>query len=134
MNEKENQKMDELSQKLEAIDQQEALTHPMTGTRRWFFRALTFGIGGAILGTSFIAGAKSNCTAGNKTCGNNTCYSEENTCYTKNYCEVTNTCYTKNYCVEVNSCFYNECKKNNTCYLINSCDYTNTCSEINRTE
>ena len=68
MNEKENQKIDELSQRLEAIDQQEAQNHPMTGTRRWFFRALTFGIGGAVLGKSFIAEASSTCGIENETC------------------------------------------------------------------
>ena len=35
---KENKKIDELSQKLEAIVQQEAQNYPMTGTRRWFFQ------------------------------------------------------------------------------------------------
>ena len=78
MNEKENQKIDELSQRLEAIDQQEAQNHPMTGTRRWFFRALTFGIGGAVLGKSFIAEASSTCGISNKSCTKDTC--SRNTC------------------------------------------------------
>ena len=131
MNENENQKIDELSQKLEAIDQQEAQTHPMTGTRRWFFRALTFGIGGAILGKSFITEAASICRIGNKICGSNTCSLEGNTCYQENNCEITNNCLSSNYCSGINVCLENICSNDNTCFLHNTCIYSNTCIKKN---
>ena len=129
MNEKENQKIDELSQKLEAIDQQEAQTHPMTGTRRWFFRALTFGIGGAVLGKSFIAEASSGCVKNNKSCDNDTC--SRNTCTDKNICEESNTCVSLNYCSEYNRCDENTCIKN-ICQAANVCFSPNICSEENK--
>lgn len=93
---KENQKIDELSQKLEAIDQQEALTHPMTGTRRWFFRALTLGIGGAILGnTKMVSGAPSP----HDVCPKNSYLAEPY------YCEgAHDTCTGDNTCVSGNVC------------------------------
>ena len=93
---KENQKIDELSQKLEAIDQQEALTHPMTGTRRWFFRALTLGIGGAILGnTKMVSGAPST----HDVCPKNSYLAEPY------YCEgAHDTCTGDNTCVSGNVC------------------------------
>jgi len=136
MNEKENQKMDELSQKLEAIDQQEALTHPMIGTRRWFFRALTFGIGGAILGnTKMVSGAPSQhdvcpknsylaepyyCEGAHDTCTDN------NTCVSGNVCQQSNTCTGINKCNEGNMCNgRNTCNTNTT-----KCPATeNVCSE-----
>lgn len=151
---KENQKIDELSQKLEAIDQQEALTHPMTGTRRWFFRALTFGIGGAILGnTKMVSGAPSPhdvcpknsylaepyyCEGAHDTCtGNNTCVSgnvcqQSNTCSGENKCEDEDTCSGKNVCdTNTTGCTAtaNVCSEN-TCGT-NSCN-SNECIEMDK--
>jgi hypothetical protein len=129
---KKNKKIDELSQKLEAIDQQEAQNYPMTGTRRWFFRALTFGIGGAVLGKSFIAEASSTCNRNNKSCENNACYSEGNVCTEENECKMTNNCYSSNSCIEINYCNENICNKKNICGIHNSCLYSNTCNMENK--
>jgi hypothetical protein len=132
MNEKENKKMDELSQKLEAIDQQEAQTHPMTGTRRWFFRALTFGIGGAILGKSFITEAASICRRSNKNCESNACYTEGNVCIQENFCKLINNCFYSNTCSEINLCNANVCSESNICGVYDVCMSSNTCTKINK--
>lgn len=151
MNEKEKQNMDELSQKLEAIDQQEVQTHPTTGTRRWFFRALTFGIGGAILGSSKMVFGTSSphdvcpsnsylvepkyCEGAHDTCtGDNTCVSG-NVCQQSNTCTGTNKCEDGDKCSGGNVCnrntsgctaTENECNENTCGY--NSCN-SNECVE-----
>lgn len=122
MNKENQKKIDALSKKLKAIDEQEAKTHPAEGTRRWFFRALTFGLGGAVLGKTVVANAMPGyCFTSNRPCDMDTCGPDGNICRNKNMCSINNICHEYNACTEINECSDNTCENKNICHSWNMC-------------